>query len=152
LRRKLGMALHEEGDTALAEDLLEVMHRNQADFTLIFRGLCDAADNEAGDQEVRRLFANARDYDEWAQRWRARLARETVPPALRAEAMRQVNPRYIPRNHQIERIITAAGRDDFAPFEELSMVLSQPYLTQAADAYADPPLPGERVLQTFCGT
>jgi uncharacterized protein YdiU (UPF0061 family) len=114
--------------------------------------LCAAAENEAGDQEVRTLFANARDFDEWAQRWRARLARETVPPALRAEAMRQVNPRYIPRNHQIERIIQAAERDEFAPFEELSMVLSRPYLTQAADAYADPPLPGERVLQTFCGT
>jgi uncharacterized protein YdiU (UPF0061 family) len=152
LRRKLGMALHEDGDAALAEDLLEVMHRNQADFTLTFRGMCDAAENEAGDQEVRKLFANARDYDEWAQRWRLRLARESVPPALRAEAMRRVNPRYIPRNHQIERIIQAAERDDFAPFEELSMVLSQPYLTQAADAYADPPLPGERVLQTFCGT
>jgi uncharacterized protein YdiU (UPF0061 family) len=152
LRRKLGMALHEDGDAALAEDLLEVMHRNQADFTLTFRGLCAAAENQAGDQEVRALFANARDFDEWAQRWRARLARETVPPALLAEAMRQVNPRYIPRNHQIERIIQAAERDEFAPFEELSMVLSRPYLTQAADAYADPPLPSERVLQTFCGT
>jgi hypothetical protein len=32
------------------------------------------------------------------------------------------------------------------------MVLSQPYRTQAADSYANPPLPGERVLQTFCGT
>ncbi len=152
LRRKLGMALHEDGDAALAEDLLEVMHRNQADFTLTFRGMCDAADNEAGDQEVHKLFANARDYDEWAQRWRARLARETVPPAARAAAMRQVNPRYIPRNHQIERIIQAAEQDDFAPFEELSAVLSQPYRTQAADSYALPPLPAERVLQTFCGT
>ncbi len=152
MRRKLGMMLHEDGDAALAEDLLEVMHRNQADFTLTFRGLCAAAANESGDQEVRMLIANARDYDEWAQRWRTRLARESVPPAERAEAMRRVNPRYIPRNHLIERIIQAAARDDFAPFEELCTVLSQPYLAQAADAYANPPLPGERVLQTFCGT
>jgi uncharacterized protein YdiU (UPF0061 family) len=152
LRRKLGMALHQDGDAALAEDLLDVMHRNQADFTLVFHGLCNAAENPSGDQEARKLFANARDYDEWAPRWRARLAREDISPLLRAEAMRRVNPRYIPRNHQIERIIRAAERDDFAPFEELSRVLSQPYLTQAADAYADPPLPGERVLQTFCGT
>jgi serine/tyrosine/threonine adenylyltransferase len=151
-RRKLGMSLREDGDAALAEDLLEVMHRNQADFTLTFRGLCSAAADQAGDQEVRMLFANARDYDEWATRWHMRLARETVPPTLRAEAMRQVNPRYIPRNHQIERIIKAAEQDDFAPFEELSAVLSQPYLTQAADAYAMPPLPAERLLQTFCGT
>ena len=152
MRRKLGMSLREEGDAVLAEDLLQVMHRNQADFTLTFRGLCSAARDEAGDQEVRMLFANARDYDDWARRWRTRLVRETVPPTLRAEAMRLVNPRYIPRNHQIERIIKAAEQDDFAPFEELSAVLSQPYLTQAADSYAMPPLPAERVLQTFCGT
>jgi len=152
LRRKLGLSLQADGDAALAEDLLERMQRNQADFTLTFRGLCAAAEDQAGDIEVRKLFANARDYDAWAERWRARLAREVAPPMLRADTMRQVNPRYIPRNHQIERIINAAVQDDFAPFEELSMVLSQPYRTQAADSYANPPLPAERVLQTFCGT
>jgi uncharacterized protein YdiU (UPF0061 family) len=145
--------LHEDGDSALAEDLLKAMHRNQTDFTLTFRGLCDAAESEAGDLEVRALFGNARDYDEWARRWRVRLARENTSPDARAAAMRQVNPRYIPRNHQIERIINAAvERADFAPFEELSKVLSKPYLSQAADSYANAPLPGERVLQTFCGT
>jgi len=152
LRRKLGLSRHEDGDSALAEALLEVMHRNQADFTLTFRGLCAAAEDTAGDIEVGKLFARARDYDEWAVRWRMRLAREVVSPAVRAEAMRLVNPRYIPRNHQIERVINAAVRDDFGPFEELSTVLSQPYRTQAADAYANPPLPAERVLRTFCGT
>jgi uncharacterized protein YdiU (UPF0061 family) len=153
LRRKLGLCLHEDGDSALAEDLLKAMHRNQTDFTLTFRGLCDAAESEAGDLEVRALFGNARDYDEWARRWRVRLARENTSPDARAAAMRQVNPRYIPRNHQIERIINAAvERADFAPFEELSKVLSKPYLSQAADSYANAPLPGERVLQTFCGT
>jgi len=153
LRRKLGLSLHEDGDSALAEDLLKAMHRNQADFTLTFRSLCDAAEDSAGDAKVRALFGNAHDYDEWAQRWRVRLSRETIPPAMRAAAMRQVNPAYIPRNHQIERIINAAvERDDFAPFEELAMVLSQPYRTQAAESYANPPLADERVLQTFCGT
>jgi uncharacterized protein YdiU (UPF0061 family) len=153
LRRKLGLFMCEAGDSALAEDLLKAMQRNQADFTLTLRGLCDAAEDSAGDAKVRALFGNEHDYDEWAQRWRVRLARETIPPAMRAEAMRQVNPAYIPRNHQIERIINAAvERDDFAPFEELSTVLSRPYRTHAADSYANPPLPGERVLQTFCGT
>ena len=103
LRRKLGLSLHEDGDAALAEDLLRGHAAQSGRFHSDFRALCDAADNEAGDQEVRRLFVTARDYDEWAQRWRARLARETVAPALRAEAMRQVNPAYIPRNHRIEQ-------------------------------------------------
>ena len=67
--------------------------------------------------------------------------------------MRLVNPVFIPRNHRIEQAIVAAERDDFAPFEELSLVLSRPYEAQPDfAAYANPPQPDERVLQTFCGT
>jgi uncharacterized protein YdiU (UPF0061 family) len=68
--------------------------------------------------------------------------------------MRQVNPAYIPRNHRIEQMIVAAvEKGDLAPFEELMAVLSQPYRDRADyAAYARPPQPGERVLQTFCGT
>jgi serine/tyrosine/threonine adenylyltransferase len=68
--------------------------------------------------------------------------------------MRKVNPAFIPRNHRIEAVIQAAvTRDDFAPFEELLTVLSKPYEDQAEfAAYANPPEPDQRVLQTFCGT
>jgi uncharacterized protein YdiU (UPF0061 family) len=100
------------------------------------------------------LFANPREYDEWAGRWRLRLEREAGEPAARAAAMRLVNPAFIPRNHRIEQVIKAAVEDqDFAPFAELSTALSRPYQPLAGyDAYAAPPEPGERVLQTFCGT
>jgi serine/tyrosine/threonine adenylyltransferase len=153
-RRKLGLSVHEEGDQALIEDLLGAMHRSQADFTLTFRELSNAAEDEDADTQVRALFTDIRDYDDWARQWRARLARESWAPAARAAAMRQVNPAYIPRNHRIEQIIVAAvEREDFAPFEELSTVLSKPYETQANfERYRDPPRPEERVLRTFCGT
>jgi uncharacterized protein YdiU (UPF0061 family) len=154
LRRKLGLASPEDGDSALAEDLLDAMHRNQADFTLTFRGLCDAAESAEGNTRLRSLFVNPRDYDEWAGRWQARLAREPLQPRARAEAMRLVNPAFIPRNHRIEQVIDAAVRgQDFGPFAELSTVLSQPFQpSEGFESYADPPQPGERVLQTFCGT
>src|SRR5258707_1499798 len=90
VRRKLGLSVCEDGDAALAEDLLDAMHRNQADFTLTFRRLCDAAEGEAGDAAVRSLFVNPREYDEWSSRWRARLTREPLEPRVRADAMRQV--------------------------------------------------------------
>jgi serine/tyrosine/threonine adenylyltransferase len=153
-RRKLGLSANEEGDRALADDLLDAMHRHQADFTLTFRGLCDAAAAQSDETRVRGLFGDGSDFDHWAQRWRARLARESIAPGARAEAMRQVNPAYIPRNHRVEQMIVAAvERGDFAPFEELLAVLSQPYQEQPAfTAHADPPQPHERVLQTFCGT
>jgi serine/tyrosine/threonine adenylyltransferase len=153
MRRKLGLSTSENADAALVEDLLTAMQRGQADFTLTFRALCEAAENQAGDTKVRALFLEPRDYDAWALRWRARMAMEPILPAGRADAMRLANPMVIPRNHRIEKIIQSAEREDFAPFEELTQVLSQPYRTCAAyQSYADPPLPGERVLRTFCGT
>ena len=154
MRRKLGLSAHEEGDAALADDLLDAMHRNQADFTLTFRGLCEAAEREAADPRVRTLFVNPRDYDEWAVRWRARLARDPLDPRSRAAAMRQTNPEVIPRNHRIEQVIEAAvERQDFEPFARMSEVLSQPYrLGEGFESYADAPQPAERVRQTFCGT
>jgi uncharacterized protein YdiU (UPF0061 family) len=154
LRRKLGLSTEEDGDAALADDLLDAMQRNRADFTLTFRRLCDAAESEEGDARVRDLFANPRDYDEWAGRWRLRLNRETAQPRARAAAMRGANPAFIPRNHRIEQVIKAAVEaQDFGPFAELSTVLSQPYQPlEGFEAYAAPPEPNERVLQTFCGT
>ncbi|MBV9560453.1 MAG: hypothetical protein JOY90_08335, partial [Bradyrhizobium sp.] len=64
-----------------------------------------------------------------------------------------VNPAFIPRNHRIEAVIQAAINDDTTAFEELNLVLATPYEDRPAfAAYAEPPRPEQRVLQTFCGT
>ena len=129
------------------------MAKNQADFTLTFRRLVDAAGN-AGDDGTRAQFTDPAAFDEWAARWRQRLAEESQSAAERQAAMRAVNPAFIPRNHRIEAVIAAAvGNDDFGPFEELIAVLAKPYQDQPSQAaYAEPPQPEQRVLQTFCGT
>jgi uncharacterized protein YdiU (UPF0061 family) len=154
LRQKIGLFTKRDGDEALVQDLLDAMAKNRADFTLTFRRLSEAARDAAHDQEVRQLFADPAAYDEWAPRWRERIGGESQAPAARALAMGAVNPAFIPRNHRIEAVIEAAvARDDFAPFEELLAVLSKPYEDQSAfSAYAEPPEPHQRVLQTFCGT
>ena len=154
LRAKLGLFTARDGDEALVQDLLDAMAKNQADFTLTFRRLGDAAADPAADATVRNLFADPAAYDDWARRWRQRIGEEPQTPAERQAAMRKVNPAFIPRNHRIEAVIEAAiSRDDYAPFEELLAVLARPYEDQPAfAAYADPPEPDQRVLQTFCGT
>jgi serine/tyrosine/threonine adenylyltransferase len=154
LRSKLGLSTARDDDRVLAQDLLDAMAKNQADFTLTFRRLSDAAPDPARDSEVRTLFAEPAAYDEWAVRWRQRIGDEPHAQADRQAAMRSVNPAFIPRNHRVEAVIEAAvNRDDFALFEELIAVLSKPYQDQPAYAgYAQPPEPHQRVLQTFCGT
>ncbi len=154
LLRKIGLATERDGDRALAQDLLKRMAENQADFTLTFRRLCDAAAGPQGDAAVRELFADGSAYDAWAERWRARLHTEPGGEHAGAAAMRSVNPAFIPRNHLVEEALNAAiEQGDFAPFEQLLEVVSRPYEDNPAFArYAAPPLPEQRVQRTFCGT
>jgi uncharacterized protein YdiU (UPF0061 family) len=153
LRKKIGLFTTRDGDEALVQDLLDAMARNQADFTLTFRRLDDAALDPDNDS-VRQLFVDSAAFDEWAIRWRQRIAEEPQSAAERHAAMRAVNPAFIPRNHRVEAVIQAAvNKDDYAPFEELLTVLSKPFEDQPEFAgFADPPKPEQRVLQTFCGT
>ena len=118
LSRKLGLFQPRPDDLSLAQDLFERMARNGADFTLVFRRLCDAAAGPEGDTGVRSLFADPGAFDDWAARWRHRLAEEGGESTERRSAMRAANPAFIPRNHLVEEAIIAAVNDgDFSPFE-----------------------------------
>jgi serine/tyrosine/threonine adenylyltransferase len=146
MREKFGLSGAAEDDVLIAE-FLALLAQNQADFTLAFRRLCDAADGDVTD--LRAMFTEPAGLDGWILKWRQHRSRSSPDAA----ALRQVNPAFIPRNHRIEAVIAAAVRGDFAPFEELATVLARPYDDQPQfKAYAEPPLPEQRVLQTFCGT
>ena len=154
LRRKLGLCEEREGDAALIEDLLQRMGANNADFTLTFRRLCDAAAAPSGHQQVRVLFANPVAYDDWASQWTHRAELEPTSVSERVAAMRLANPAFIPRNHRVAEVIDAAVNDqNFQPFEELLNVVSRPYEDRPElERYTQPARPEECVTQTFCGT
>jgi len=150
---KLGIATMREGDPELRNAILEAMQRNLVDFTLFFRRLSDAIEPGTGDEPVRELFVDPTAADAVLDLWRARLAREGRTASEVKLGMQAANPAYIPRNHRIEAVIQAATQGDFAPFEELRAVLSQPFTARPEFArYEDPPLDHERVRATFCGT
>lgn len=153
MRAKIGLVSEEDDDLDLIQSLLATMQQQGADFTLTFRRFAAlAADEDVADFAA--AFNDPQAAAPWLERWRERLARDRQTPAARSAAMRKVNPAFIPRNHRIEQAIEAAVEDgDFSLFEALLKVLATPYQEQPAFAsYAEPPLPAERVLQTFCGT
>jgi len=155
LQRKLGLCTRQAGDDALADDLLDRMAENTADFTLTFRGLSDALDAAPeASAPVRSLFDEPEAFDAWAARWRARIALDGRSHTEVRSEMSSVNPAYIPRNHLIEEVIRAAvDRNDFEPFEQLVEVSSSPYTDQPGrERYTAPPRPDEVVRETFCGT
>ncbi len=143
-RAKLGLAGAEETDGALITDLLARMSRGEADFTRTFRGLVTG--------RAREEFADPSLFDDWAEAWRARLARN--PPGTDATAlMRAANPRIIPRNHRIAQALAAAETGDMAPFSRLVAALARPFDEDEATRDLEAaPRPEERVWRTFCGT
>ena len=131
MQAKLGLT-GAAGDGALVEDLLTAMVGE--DWTLTFQRLAqDAAPDALRD---------------WLPRWQA--ARR---PDFAAR-MAQVNPVYIPRNHQVEQALASAEGGDLAPFEALLAVVSDPYRPRPGrEAYALPaPAPFTASFRTFCGT
>jgi uncharacterized protein YdiU (UPF0061 family) len=154
-RRKLGLLHARDGDAALAQDLLNRMAANAADFTLTFRRLCDsAAAGPDADGPVRALFTDPAAFDAWATTWRDRLAQEDGRSADRQAMMRRANPAFIPRNHRVEAALAdAQAKSDLTLLDELLAVLSAPYDDRPGfAAYAAPPRPEEVVHQTYCGT
>lgn len=157
MRKKLGLAQEENGDLELAQNFLAGMEGQGVDFTQAFRRLADAAESADASREggLRQLYAGDAKLDAWLPRWRARLNTEGIDPAQRAQAMRAVNPVYIPRNHKVEEALAAAvDLGDHAPFEKLLTVLQRPFDERIEfSAYVHPASASESAgYQTFCGT
>ena len=147
---KLGLATAAEGDRELIHSLMGHMAEASADFTLTFRTLAGAVEDEAPFREV--LSAAPR-IGEWLDRWRARLAVEPIATAERVAGMRAVNPLYIARNHQVEAVIQAGLRGDFGPFATLNEVLARPFDEQPEfESYAAHPPDWAREISVSCSS
>jgi len=149
MRAKLGLFSEEEADLNLATGFLTAMEGKNVDYTLAFRYLADAALGR--EEPIRALFTDPSAYDLWSGHWRTRLARDAVAPLERAQAMRRVNPAFIPRNHRVEEALSAAvEHNDYAPFETLLNILSRPFEDQAKfAAFAAPAPEGYGHYRTF---
>lgn len=144
-RSKIGLTTQLDGDDTLIQDLLTRMANGQADFTNTFRAL--------GTAKARDEFVDPAIFDDWERNWRDRLTIENSTPEARLSELHRVNPALIARTHRIEQAIQAAVGGDFTPFERLRDALAVPFADPGDNAdLSRPPLEGEIVPQTFCGT
>jgi len=150
MRAKLGLVEERPGDDALVTELMELMERGRADFTLTFRALSSLG-NTPSEHDAELGGLSEVPTDAWLLRWRTRVADQDE--ATRQTRMKGVNPVYIPRNHRIEAVIEAALTGDLAPFHAFLAVLASPFEARPEWAeYEAAPLPAEVVCETFCGT
>lgn len=160
-RRKLGFRTTEPGDASLADELLDLLHRQAVDFTVGWRRLADVTSGD--DARWLELFGDREPAAVWLERWRARCLRDDAAHgsgiaangAVRAQALRAANPFVIPRNHRVEEALASATDDgDLAPFEQLLQAVKQPFDEgPALQRYSEPaPAAVTAGYQTFCGT
>ena len=154
LRAKLGLTRRGADDRLLARDLLERMAAGHVDHTRLFRRLCESARTPEADAEVAALFDDPGAFLSWAEDWRRRVADEPGTADARADAMRRVNPAFIPRNHRVEEALAAAHEGDLGPFDALHAALARPFDEQPESAHlaAPPDAEFQEHYRTFCGT
>jgi len=136
--KKIGLA--ENNDWELVQSLLDLIAKDKADFTLVFRHL-------SGDQEnILAQFTDPAPLKNWLTKWQHQ---NEIDRSL----MQKVNPIFIPRNHRIEEVIQAGLQGKFQAFHRLHKILQSPYQEQPEESdFEKSPERSEIVSATFCGT
>ena len=145
MREKLGMETFLEGDNDLTVNYLQLLMKYDEDYTNSFRALTDQV------KPANSMFMT-QDYKEWEAKWLKRLEQEGRPLEKIFEAMNQVNPAVIARNHQVERTLKAAEDGDYSIVHELVAILQNPYSLAKEHEQYKHPKDDDEPYRTFCGT
>jgi uncharacterized protein YdiU (UPF0061 family) len=148
LANKLGLVEIELSDKDFIIELLNQMKNKQLDYTQMFTDLTQSLDDEDLANELKETLGD------WYDRWKVYLGDSTENMKLATALMKTNNPVVIPRNHHVERVLTACeetgntqAADDFltvlrSPYNELANTIN----------YQDVPMDEDRNYRTFCGT
>jgi uncharacterized protein YdiU (UPF0061 family) len=148
MRSKLGLFNEEAEDEALIRDLLELMEKHSADYTNTFLALTFDTTLKGSP------LWEAPEFEQWKERYTARLGRQQEGKEESQQLMRNSNPAVIPRNHRVEEALEQAeNHGDLSVMEKLLAVLSNPFAHAPEQAeYAELPAQCNTSYQTFCGT
>ena len=86
--------------------------------------------------------------------WKKRLEKNKGPKQSSLLLMQKSNPLVIPRNHNVEKALSAAVfNGDFSPTNDIIKILKKPYNDRPEIIdYQRAPKPNEQINETFCGT
>ena len=140
MKNKLGLIGDHKEDKVLIFGLLEIMKKQELDYTNTFLFLMDhEIDNK-------KYYQN-QEFDNWKVKWQKRLTKNSK------NLMELNNPVIIPRNHNVENVLKSAENNDLTSFNDLLQVLKNPYTNQKIlTKYQSPPPESDEKYQTFCGT
>ena len=143
MRAKLGLVDEKEGDDRLIGELLALMAKTRADYTLSFRNL------SGDDKDWLALFGAAQDE---AQAWLSGFRARTQGTDL--IGLDRINPKFVLRNWVAETAIRAVeDRGDITALDRILRILQSPFEKHDGDdAFAAPPPPEMCHLEVSCSS
>lgn len=132
---KLGLQNYDE---SLTLQLLQLMTRSYADYTMLFRELSALPTDAAA---ISKAFYTPpseellTQWQQWLDSWLLKIA-ETRDSKTVSESMKKVNPKYTWREWLVVPAYQQAELGDFTLIKELQQILSNPYAEQSSDIEA----------------
>jgi len=150
--RKLGLRETRAEDQALTMGLLDLLMKNQVDYTRFFRALShQPLAQEAS--PLRDDFLDRDGFDSWYGRYRERLLAENSEDGARQTLMLAANPKYILRNYLAQIAIDKAEAGDYSEVDRLLRLLRRPFAEQPdMESYAALPPDWGKHLEISCSS
>lgn len=142
--QKLGLLNSDNHLDELINELLITMQEQQLDYTNTFAALTASIAQQASALNIDGSL------EKWVAKWRDVVEGHK---AQSAQMMAEANPKVIPRNHQVEQVISEFEETgESALFPTLMAALSEPYELAAEHEFLQKPPHSNEHYQTFCGT
>lgn len=128
------------------DNFLKRLQTKQLDYSSVFIALTENAKKSTDDDALKDQLG-----DYYGQ-WRQQLATADLQSVQ--STMKKHNPLVIPRNHEVEQVLSAAvENNDLQPFKMFLQVLQSPYqTTENTQRFQQPAPEYDAGYQTFCGT
>ena len=144
MRQKIGLLDEEPSDIDLINELLMLMQKNKADYTLTFRHL-------SSDAILKDTIFEDLSFKDWYKKWLYRIQKQKEGEGASRVMMLKHNPAVIPRNYLVEKALSLAVADqDYRLLNDFIAALQKPY--EDSKMFSEPPLVEDKSYQTFCGT
>ena len=136
MRDKIQINNINENDEKLIKELFDLMHVFKLDYTNTF---VDIENN------------NIQKYD-FMKNWFTKLKERRKLNNYKKILKTNTNPKIIPRNHIVEKILNESEKDNYTTLDKLLLNLSNPYNNNISNEFKREPKDEEKIHQTFCGT
>ena len=143
LGKKLGLEKLIEGDKELIEEFLNILFINKLDYTNSFLNFMKALEFDESSVEISIRMG-------WYKKWLKRI--ENQPKTTTLKLMKENNPKVIPRNHIVEKVLNEASEGKLENFLKVLDVLKKPYEENLSYEALSYPPDNEENYKTYCGT